>query len=128
MKHLVLKILCTYLYSDFFISKTNNNFYLLFATSHLLNQRYINIPRNNNESHWPIIVILPHYQTVISINSFSYNNKSIVQFSIELLKTYATLHKKDFKAKNWIFFSSFWYAKTAKCVEILFRKYPCGAK
>ena len=105
--------LSAYFYSDFVASKTNNNFYLQFTTPNLFNKKIIYIPINKNDIHWLLVVILPHYQTVISTDSLSYDNENIVQLAMQFLRIYATLHKVDFKAENWNFLES-WYTKTEK--------------
>ena len=62
------------------------------------------MPINKNENHWSLVVILPNYQTVISIDSLSYDNENIVQFTMHFSENYATLHKIDFKQKTGTFF------------------------
>ena len=96
--------LSTYFYRDFVTNKTINNFYLQFTTPHLFNKKIIYIPINKNGNHWLLIVILPHCQTVMSTDSLGYDNENIVQFAMQFLRIYATLHKIDFKAENWNFF------------------------
>ena len=91
--------------STYFVTnKTSNNFYLQFTTRHLFNKKIIYIQVSKNENYWLLIAILLHYQTIISIDSLSFDNKKIVQFVILFFRTYATLHKIDFKAQNWNFF------------------------
>ena len=105
--------LSAYFYSDFVASKTNNNFDLQITTPNLFNKKIIYIPINKNDIHWLLVVILPHYQTVISTDSLSYDNENIVQLAMQFLRIYATLRKVDFKAENWNFLES-WYTKTEK--------------
>ena len=84
-------------------------------------QKIIYIPINKNENHWLLVVILPNYQTVISTDSLSYNNENIVQFAMQFLRIYTTLHKIYLKAENWSFFQSSWYTNTGKYFRL-----PCS--
>lgn len=107
--------LSIYFYSDSVTHIVNNNFYFQLTTPHLFNKKINHIEMSKNENHWVLIVVLPHYQAVITIDSLSYDNENIVQFAMQFLRTYATLHKIDFKEENWNFFIILVYKDRKVC-------------
>ena len=96
----------TFFYNDCINKGERNNLCWQFTIPDLLSKDVVFIPTKINENQWQLLAFLPLARTVISINSLSYENTSVLDFALFFLKkTYTSVHKISFNEEHWRYYN-----------------------